>query len=300
MTRVFLPPGTRPREARSGVTSPGEASSGEAGSGKTGTVETITLTGDDARHLTKVLRMGPGDRYIAIADGIEYSVELTSVTRDAAVGIVVGRAPAAGEPPIKVTLIQGLAKGEKMELVIQKGTELGVSRFIPVETERSVVQLTEKKASDRIERWQRIAREAAEQCRRCAVPEVSALVSWEAALREAATADLGLVPWEEETALGLKSALAGVKGALRDQGPIGPVSYATSSIAPLSIVVFIGPEGGLSATEVASARARGAIPVSLGPRILRTETAGLAVVAAIMYELGDLGDPGLVPRARSM
>jgi 16S rRNA (uracil1498-N3)-methyltransferase len=275
MTRVFLPPGVRPVAAR-----PGEAR-------HVGAAEVITLTGDDARHLTKVLRMGPGDRYVAIADGIEFTLELTEVGQDAAVGKIVSQAQAVGEPPIKITLIQGLAKGEKMELVIQKGTEMGVSRFIPVETERSVVQLTERKASDRIERWQRIAREAAEQCRRGAVPEVSALSSWESALREAASSDLRLVPWEEETALGLRSALASLRASLST----APASTAPPSTAPPSIAVYIGPEGGLTRTEVDSARAQGALAVSLGPRILRTETAGLAVVAAIMYELGDLGEP---------
>lgn len=262
MTRVFLVPG---------------AMSGDM----------VTLAGDDARHLTRVLRMGPGDRYIAIAGGVEYSVELTTVTRDLAVGRVVGQAPAGGEPPLKLTLVQGLAKGEKMEFVIQKGTELGVSRFIPVMTERSVVQLTEKKASDRIERWQRIAREAAEQCRRGAVPEVAPLASWEEALKQATAADLKLVPWEEENALGLKAALE----RLRNAGP---------SREPLRIAIFIGPEGGLTSGEAALARARGALLVTLGPRILRTETAGLAVVASIMYEFGDLGNPGLVRHHGSM
>lgn len=225
----------------------------------------IALSRADANHLLKVLRARVGDRFMALHGGMAYTCEL----EEGAVGRVVASEPAAGEPPVHLTLFQGLAKGDKMETVIQHGTEVGISAYVPVATARAVVKLEPKKAAERVARWQRIAREAAEQCRRGAVPQVEQVIPWREAADRAGTFDLALVPWEEG-GVPLRQALARVEGARR-------------------LALYIGPEGGLTAEEVDRAVGAGAVAVTLGPRILRTETAGLAAAAAILYVIGDLG-----------
>jgi 16S rRNA (uracil1498-N3)-methyltransferase len=229
----------------------------------------LQLGKDDSHHLLRVLRAQPGEPFTALAGGFAYECKFTEAEGGLAVGEVVSVGQAGGEPPIQISLFQGLAKGDKMETVVQHGTEIGISRFIPVATARAVVKLEPKKAAERVERWQRIAREAAEQSRRGAVPVVERLHTWKEAADRAGEFDLALVPWEEGGE-GLKAVLSAHPEAKR-------------------IAVFIGPEGGLAAEEVALARAKGAIPVTLGARILRTETAPLAAAAAILYALGDLG-----------
>lgn len=229
----------------------------------------IRLSKEDSHHLLRVMRAQVGDSFTVLAEGKEYHCRLISADGGHAHGEVVAHRPVTSEPPLHITLFQGLAKGDKVETVIQWGTQLGVSEFIPVATSRSVVKLEPKRAAERVERWQRIAREAAEQSRRGAVPRVGSVEHWHAAVPRSRDFDLALVPWEEGGEP-LRKALA-------------------SSPSPRRIAVFIGPEGGLSPEEVALARAHGARPVTLGPRILRTETAGIAAVAAILFALGDLG-----------
>ena len=226
---------------------------------------------DDARHILRVLRLGVGDRLIAINPaGFEYIVEISLVSRGRVLAKIVSERAVNTEPPIEVTIIQGLPKGDKMAAIIQKSTELGAIRFVPVATERSVVRLAGERAESRAERWQRIAQEAAEQSRRVFTPVVEPVRTWAEACEEAARADLAVVAWEEEGQVGLKNVLRTRRQARK-------------------IAVFVGPEGGLTADEVELAREKGAWPVTLGPRILRTETAAPAMVAMILYELGDLG-----------
>jgi 16S rRNA (uracil1498-N3)-methyltransferase len=231
--------------------------------------DTVVLGKEDSHHLLRVMRAQPGELFTVLAGGIEHGCRLTSVADARAVGEVLSRHPAAGEPPVRVTLLQGLAKGDKLETVIQHGTEIGMAEFVPVATSRAVVKLDPARAAERVERWQRIAREAAEQCRRGAVPQVSPVISWKQAVARSPEFDLALVPWEEggEPLKAVLAAAVGVK----------------------SVAVFIGPEGGLSPEEVALAKQHGARAVTLGPRILRTETAGLVAAAAILHVLGDLG-----------
>jgi 16S rRNA (uracil1498-N3)-methyltransferase len=229
----------------------------------------VLLGKEDSHHLLRVMRAEPGEAFVVLAGGVQYSCRLCATEDGRAVGEVVDSGPAGGEPPVRISLFQGLAKGEKMETVVQHGTELGVTEFVPVATSRAVVKLDQKKAAERVERWQRIAREAAEQCRRGAVPAVAPVASWKEAVGRCGSFDLAVVPWEE------------------GGEPLKQVLQAHP--AALSVAVFIGPEGGLSPEEVALARQKGAVAVTLGPRILRTETAGLAAAAAILYALGDLG-----------
>jgi 16S rRNA (uracil1498-N3)-methyltransferase len=229
----------------------------------------VVLGKDDSHHLLRVMRAQPGEPFVVMAGGQQYECRLTEAEEGRAVGEVLSAAPATGEPPVRITLFQGLAKGEKMETVIQHGTELGVCEFVPVATARAVVKLEPKKAAERVDRWQRIAREAAEQSRRGAVPPVAPVASWKEAVSRCGAFDLALVPWEEGGEP-LRQVLASAPEAQ-------------------TVAVFIGPEGGLSPEEVELAKAKGARAVTLGPRILRTETAGLAAAAAILYALGDLG-----------
>lgn len=233
--------------------------------------DTVTITGPEAHHISKVLRLGTGD-IITLLDGCGNCYEgRIEATRDDRVECqVLRRGRAGGEPPLRVVLVQGIAKGERMDFAIQKGTELGAAAFLPVICRRSVVRLDDRKRAARRERWQRIAREAAKQCGRGLAPEVMEPLPWLAALDLIPPGALVLVPWEGETGRALKAELQ-------------------SRAKPGEVYIIIGPEGGLEQREVDEARRRGAVPVTLGPRILRTETAGLAAIAMVLYQWGDLG-----------
>jgi len=237
------------------------------------TPPTVTLHGETARQIQTVLRMKPGDEIIVLDNsGLEWQVRLTEMSKDQVQGQLVNQQPAQGEPSLHLTLYQGTLKAQKFEWVLQKGTELGVSRFVPTLCQRSVVNsvddLTTKQA-----RWERIIQEAAEQSRRGRLPRLEQAMPLATAIKRASQptqpAPLRIMPWEEATGPGLKTVLAGHKFQ--------------------AVAVFIGPEGGFAATEAAMAREAGVNLVKLGPRILRAETAGLAVCAAILYEMDEWG-----------
>lgn len=232
----------------------------------------ISITGPDVQHIGQVLRLKQGDE-ILIADGtgLEYYGNITSLDKREVKVSVYKTEQAKSEPPIQVTLLQGIAKGDKMDFIIQKCTELGIRRIIPVVTKRTVVQLTQEKAKKRQERWQRIAEEAAKQSQRGLIPEVKEVTPLEEALKDLGDQPL-LIPWEEEKVQTMKEVL-----------------QANKENNNSSLALLIGPEGGLDPEEVALAKTYQGIPVTLGPRILRTETAGMAALTMILYELGDLG-----------
>jgi len=227
---------------------------------------TVTLPPEAARQIRTVLRMQPGAEIIVLDNaGQEYRLRLTMVEKSGVQGDIIEQYPARGEPAVKVTLYQAALKGQKFEWVLQKGTELGVDRFVPVVSRRTVVQ--EATALDKKqERWQRIITEAAEQSGRGRVPKLDRAMLLDTAWQDAAAASLRLMLWEEEKNTSLKEALA--------------------NVAPNSVALFVGPEGGFTALEAATAKKAGGQPVGLGPRILRAETAAVAVCAAIFYELG--------------
>jgi len=234
----------------------------------------VTLIEDTAHQIRHVLRMRAGDRLILLDDsGWEREVELTRVTQNVVMGRVIEERLAAGEPRTKISLYQGVLKAQKFEWVLQKGTELGLIEFIPVVCERSVVGDLED-VDRKLGRWGRIIREAAEQSRRGRLPVLRpAMLFSQGCQRAKRSGGLALVPWEGEKTTSLNSALtAGEGGANR----------------PFSISIFIGPEGGLTDEEMQSAASYSVRAVSLGPRILRAETAGLVAASAILYELGDL------------
>jgi len=234
----------------------------------------VTLIEDVAHQVRNVLRMRPGDRLIVLDDsGWEREVELSRLTRNVVIGYVVEERLAVGEPRTKISLYQGVLKAQKFEWVLQKGTELGLVEFIPLVCERSLVGDLED-VDRKLGRWGRIIREAAEQSRRGRLPVLRpAMLFDQGCQRAMRSGGLSLVPWEEESTTSLKSALrAGGDGEDR----------------PFSVSLFIGPEGGLTAEEIEVARRYQVQPVTLGPRILRAETAGLVAASAILYELGDL------------
>ena len=230
------------------------------------------VAGAAARQLATVLRAAPGDRIALLDDtGVEYFVTLSRVGPKEVAGAVTGRAGGDDRPSAPITLYQALLKADRFEQVLQKCTELGVARFVPVVTERCVPRVGERWAANRYARWRRIVTEAAEQSGRRRIPALEAAVD----LAEACDAAEGvrIIPWEGERATGIRAALE----ATGREAARGGVS------------VFVGPEGGLTADEIGDARSRGIASVSLGPRVLRSETAAMAAVAAIQYELGELG-----------
>ena len=235
------------------------------------TAESVHFPEDVARQVRSVLRLRPGQRVTGLDNqGNSYTLELVEVGQQVRAAVI-DRAPARGEPAVRLTLFLGLTQREKFELVLQKAVELGAASVVPVITSRSLVQDArdvEKKA----ERWQRIAQEAAEQSGRGRIPALGAPVRFSQAVQEAqAGHDLALIPWEGEFSRGLRAALR-------------------AQPAPGSVAVFIGPEGGFSTEEIEQASAVGLQPVTLGPRILRMETAALAVITLILYELGELDE----------
>lgn len=234
----------------------------------------VRLAGDQAHQIANVLRLHPGERVRLLDDaGWEYTVELTEVGRAGVVGRIERRSLATGEPRLKITLYQGLPRTGKFELVLQKCTELGVCAFVPLVTRRSVVSTLAAAQGLKLERWRRILVEAAEQSGRGRVPALAPPMLFEHACERAA--GLSLLLWEGERERGLRGAVA--------QG------FAAAGGLPLGVNLFVGPEGGFEPREVETARGYGILPVGLGPRILRTETAGLAAAAALLWASGDFG-----------
>ena len=223
------------------------------------------ITGSDAHQIKDVLRMKVGDRLeLLTGDGQVHEAKIIGLTKDRVACEVIASGAADGEPKIKITLAQSLPKGRKMDLIVEKCVELGVHQIIPLLTERTVAK------DAKLDRWRKIAKEAAEQSRRAIIPEIRPLMKFENLLKLKEQFDLALIPWELEQKTTLKQALT-----------------SNYSLPPSlsSILLLIGPEGGFSQAEVAAAVKAGFVAVSLGPRILRTETAGFAALAAITYEL---------------
>lgn len=232
----------------------------------------LTIEGELSHHISRVLRMNVGEEAeFASGDGRLFVGRLAAITKTQILVALLREEEAPADTTIQITLYQGLPKGDKLELIIQKCTELGAARFVPVVTKRSVVRLDEAKGAKKAERWQKIAQEASQQCKRLAVPEVSAPLSWQQFMNNLPPEELTLVLWEDEATQGLRN-------FLQSHDPL-----------PARINLLVGPEGGLEEAEVAQLKKLGAQSISLGARILRTETAGLAAIAMVLYQSGDLG-----------
>ena len=229
----------------------------------------IIITGSDVNHIRNVLRMKPGEE-IAVSngtDGREYRCGIESFTEDEVICSLRFVKEDGVELPSRIHLFQGLPKADKMELIVQKAVELGAYEVVPVAARRCVARLDEKKASSRISRWQGIAEAAAKQSRRGIIPQVHPVMNMREAVAYARTMEVKLIPYE----------LAENMGHTKEV--LGAVKPGTD------IAVFIGPEGGFEQEEIELATAAGIEPVTLGRRILRTETAGLTVLSWLMYHL---------------
>lgn len=232
----------------------------------------IRLSGSDVNHMKNVLRMKPGEMVrIQDGQGISYTCRILGYEEKEAVLEIQKTETADTELPSDIWLFQGLPKGDKMDWIVQKAVELGALRIVPFAAGRSVVRLDEKKREKKTARWQAIAKSAAQQCGRAVIPQVSSPVSFSEALDQASGLDVVLIPYELEK---------GMRGTAERIGSIRPGQR---------IGVFIGPEGGFDAEEIEKAKAMGACPVSLGSRILRTETAGLTALSILMYHLESEG-----------
>jgi 16S rRNA (uracil1498-N3)-methyltransferase len=233
-------------------------------------VEPIILQGDvvelpavTAHQVRNVLRMGPGDRLLLLDNlGWQVGAELVEVTRRRVTVRLLEREPVSGEPEMKLTLYQSLLKKDNFEWVLQKGTELGVSRFVPLLTERTVVG-EQTLQPNKLARWRRILTEAAEQCCRARIPQLAPAQTFAQALVDPDRPELALIP-----------ALVAETHMLEVVNGRSPLSNP--------IALFIGPEGGFSPAEIEQAQAHGLIPVSLGPRTLRAETAALAATILVI------------------
>jgi 16S rRNA (uracil1498-N3)-methyltransferase len=228
--------------------------------------ERIALASDDAHKVAHVLRMRAGEG-ITVVDSAGAVFEAVVDADDGAFARLIKRASAPSESLIEVTLAQAIPKGQKMDFVVEKTTELGVSAILPVRSARVIGAQT---SVGKVERWRRIARSAAAQSGRTRVPEVGDILAWDALLASFPAYDRVLLPWEVVEPAPLRSRLGELlAGAQR-------------------VLAIVGPEGGFSRDEAAAATAAGAHAISLGPRILRTETAGIALLAVILYEAGEL------------
>ncbi|NLW90505.1 MAG: 16S rRNA (uracil(1498)-N(3))-methyltransferase [Syntrophomonadaceae bacterium] len=233
----------------------------------------VVFDSGEARHIERVLRLGAGDSVMVFdGSGYEYLVRLNEQGRDRLAGEVIEKAYIDRETASSVYLVQGLGKGDKMDTIIQKAVEIGVKAVYPLACERSVVRLEGDKAVKRVERWQEIAVEACKQCRRNVVPEIKPVIELTALCQEM-HGKCALMLYEKEQELGISNYL---KSNERE-------------LAGKELFLLVGPEGGFSPTEVEMARQHGCTTVTLGSRILRTETAGIVAASIILYELGDLG-----------
>ncbi|GIM32538.1 16S rRNA (uracil(1498)-N(3))-methyltransferase [Paraclostridium bifermentans] len=232
--------------------------------------KTCIIEGEDVKHISKVLRCRIGEELeICDNDNNEYICEITNIDKSQVELNIVEVVDIKRESDLKIKVYQGLPKGPKMEMILQKLTEVGVDEIILVQTKRTVVKVDDKKEDKKIERWERIIYEAAKQSKRGKIPKLRGVLSFKEALADMKENDFNIAPYENERTKSIKQVIKGV-----DIKNIG---------------IFVGPEGGFEDTEIKAIEEIGGQSVSLGPRILRTETASLVASSIVLYELSDLG-----------
>lgn len=237
----------------------------------------IEILGGDVNHIKNVLRMRPGEE-IQVSDmcGHEYRCRITAFAEDGVRAEILEYLESGAELSSRLVLFQGLPKSDKMELIIQKAVELGAAEIVPVQTHRCVVRLDAKKEENKRKRWQAIAESAAKQSGRSVIPEVKPVVSFAKALEQAGQLDRALIPYEHAA-------------GLEDGGHKSVMEKTRETLAGIrrgmSVGILIGPEGGFEEEEIRSAIREGIVPVTLGKRILRTETAGLCILSVLMFQL---------------
>lgn len=232
---------------------------------------TAIIKGEDLIHIQRVLRLGAGD-YIELCDGegMDYEARIQTLEKSFIEAEIINEYTSKGEPQVKITLYQGIPKGSKMDLIIQKCVELGVYEIVPVITARTVVKLeTVKEQEKKVNRWQKIAEEAAKQSRRGIIPVIRNPMPYKHAASQSGYS-LKIIPWENEREKGLKTLLKGANNGID------------------TAAILVGPEGGFEEEEVLQATKDGWVSITLGSRILRTETVGMAMLSMIMFHLEEL------------
>jgi len=228
----------------------------------------ISIRGDDINHIANVLRLKPEDEIIICDSGAtDHLCRISELSKSGVSVEVLSSSPNACEPRVQVTLFQGLPKSDKMDFIVQKCVELGVNRIVPVECTRSIAKITGN-ADKKVSRWQSISESAAKQSGRGIIPKIGELANFNSAVQQMATYDLALMPYELESK-------CSVSGILKNHSNIN------------NLAIFIGPEGGISNEEAGLAKAHGILPVSLGKRILRCETAGFCALTLSLAFLGE-------------
>ena len=231
---------------------------------------TCIIEGEDVKHISKVLRCKIGEEIeLCDKDNNEYICEITDISKDLVELNILNKVDIKREANVRVKLYQGLPKGPKMEMILQKLTEVGVDEIILVQTKRSVVKVDDKKEDKKIERWERIIYEAAKQSKRGIIPKLRGVLSFKETLEDMKNNDMNICPYENERTVSIKKAIQN-----SDINNIG---------------IFVGPEGGITEEEIESVQNIGSHVVSLGPRILRTETASVVASSIVLYELSDIG-----------
>ena len=230
--------------------------------------EHITITGPDVNHIRNVLRMKTGEQVlISNGEDRDYLCRLSRIDPDEVEAEIIREKEETTELPARVCLFQGLPKGDKMELIIQKAVELGAYQIIPVASKRAVVKLDKKKEEAKLRRWNAISESAAKQSKRRIIPQIAPVMEFREALSAVSGFDLACIPYQCESGM----------EAVR--------KFVGQADAGQRIAVFIGPEGGFEEAEVEAAVQAGVVPVSLGKRILRTETAGLCMLSVLAFKL---------------
>lgn len=233
------------------------------------------IIGDDVKHIYKVLRISEGEKVVLNnCEGSEYLAKVTSVAKQEVLLEILEKLDLNNESDIKIYLFQGLPKSQKMDLIVQKGTELGINEFIPIISHRVDVKL--KGEFKKLDRLNRIALEAAKQSKRSIIPKVSEPIEFEEMLEKINSLDLFIVPYENADNFGIKTLINKLR---KDE----------NTVNIKSVGIFVGPEGGIEEFEIENLKEKGAHIVTLGKRILRTETAGFVATSLMQYELSDLG-----------
>lgn len=222
----------------------------------------VTFSEEQRKQIKNVLRLGAGD-IVKVFDGT--GRELTTKLDAPDTGRIIETTSPDTESKIYLTLVQGIPKGDKIELILQKCTEVGVSEFLIVDTARSIPKIDSKRLEARLQRWRSIVIEAAEQSGRVRIPKVSGIIAFKDALKASSGSQIRVIAWESEREIALSSVL-----------------QTTDNLT--NVMLFVGPEGGFTQEEVSTAQQLGISPVSLGPRILRTETAAIVASALVLYE----------------
>ncbi|MBC8590775.1 RsmE family RNA methyltransferase [Wansuia hejianensis] len=230
----------------------------------------IFILDKDVKHIRDVLRLRTGDRIEISCDGVIYLCQIDDILRDKVILDILSNSKGENEPEIEIVLFQGLAKSNKMDFIIQKGTEIGIKDFYGVITDRTIVKIKDiKKEKNKISRWDLIAEEAAKQSKRDYIPKIKGIISFDEMIELIKDEESIIVPYEDEENLSIGNGLRNIKSK--------------------KINLIIGPEGGFEPDEIQKIEDIGGKIVSLGPRILRTETAGFVSATIILYELGKLG-----------